>query len=208
MKAVTWHGKRDVRVDEVPDPKIEEPTDAIVRITSTGDLRLRPAPLRGARHRSSTRATSSATSRWASSRRSAPRSRTSAAGDRVVIPFNISCGALLDVRPGAASRSARRPRSASTDKGAALFGYTKLYGQVPGGQAEYLRVPQAHFGPIKVPEGPPDDRFVYLSDVLPTAWQAVEYAAIPEGGSVAVLGLGPIGQMCCRGSPTTAAPDR
>ena len=66
-------------------------------------------------------------------------------------------------------------------KGAALFGYTKLYGQVPGGQAEFLRVPQAQFGPIKVPEGPPDDRFVYLSDVLPTAWQAVEYAAIPDG---------------------------
>jgi threonine dehydrogenase-like Zn-dependent dehydrogenase len=84
------------------------------------------------------------------------------------------------------------------DKGAALFGYTKLYGQVAGGQAEFLRVPQAQFGPIKVPDGPPDERFVYLSDVLPTAWQAVEYAAIPEGGSVAVFGLGPIGQMACR----------
>ena len=80
--------------------------------------------------------------------------------------------------------------------GAALFGYTKLYGQVPGGQAEFLRVPQAHYGPIKVPEGPPDDRFVYLSDVLPTAWQAVEYANIPDGGTVAVFGLGPIGDMC------------
>jgi threonine dehydrogenase-like Zn-dependent dehydrogenase len=82
--------------------------------------------------------------------------------------------------------------------GAALFGYTKLYGQVPGGQAEFLRVPQAHYGPIKVPEGPPDDRFVYLSDVLPTAWQAVEYADIPDGGSVAVFGLGPIGEMSTR----------
>src|SRR6476659_1935394 len=84
------------------------------------------------------------------------------------------------------------------DTGAALFGYTKLYGQVPGGQAELLRVPQAQFGPIKVPEGPPDERFVYLSDVLPTAWQAVEYAAIPEGGPVAILGLGPIGDMASR----------
>jgi threonine dehydrogenase-like Zn-dependent dehydrogenase len=84
------------------------------------------------------------------------------------------------------------------DKGAALFGYTKLYGSVPGGQAEYLRVPQAQFGPIKVPEGPPDDRFVYLSDVLPTAWQAVAYADVPKGGSLAVFGLGPIGQMCIR----------
>jgi threonine dehydrogenase-like Zn-dependent dehydrogenase len=84
------------------------------------------------------------------------------------------------------------------ERGAALFGYTKMYGQVPGGQAEYLRVPFANYLPIKVPDGPPDDRFVFLSDVLPTAWQAVEYAAIPEGGSVAVLGLGPIGDMAAR----------
>jgi threonine dehydrogenase-like Zn-dependent dehydrogenase len=82
--------------------------------------------------------------------------------------------------------------------GAALFGYTKLYGEVPGGQAELLRVPQAQYGPIKVPEGPPDDRFLFLSDVLPTAWQAVEYAQIPDGGSVAVIGLGPIREMACR----------
>ena len=82
--------------------------------------------------------------------------------------------------------------------GAALFGYTKLYGQVPGGQAELLRVPQADGTTIKVPEGPPDERFVFLSDVLPTAWQAVEYAGIPDGGSVTVLGLGPIGDMSAR----------
>jgi threonine dehydrogenase-like Zn-dependent dehydrogenase len=69
---------------------------------------------------------------------------------------------------------------------------------VPGGQAEYLRVPQAHFGPIKVPEGPPDERFLYLSDVLPTAWQSVEYAAVPHGGTVAIMGLGPIGDMAAR----------
>jgi threonine dehydrogenase-like Zn-dependent dehydrogenase len=69
---------------------------------------------------------------------------------------------------------------------------------VPGGQAEYLRVPQAHFGPIKVPEGPPDERFLYLSDVLPTSWQAVAYADVPEGGTLGVWGLGPIGQMCAR----------
>jgi threonine dehydrogenase-like Zn-dependent dehydrogenase len=82
--------------------------------------------------------------------------------------------------------------------GARLFGYTKLYGEVPGGQAEFLRVPQAQYIPIKVPEGPPDERFVYLSDVLPTSWQAVEYAGIPDGGSVTVLGLGPIGDMSSR----------
>src|SRR6185312_1483627 len=82
--------------------------------------------------------------------------------------------------------------------GAALFGYSELYGQVPGGQAELLRVPQAQFTHIKVPAGPPDSRFVYLSDVLPTAWQAVAYADIPDGGSVTVLGLGPIGDMAAR----------
>lgn len=82
--------------------------------------------------------------------------------------------------------------------GASLFGYTKLYGHVPGAQAEYLRVPQAHFGPIVVPEGPPDERFVYLSDIIPTAWQAVAFADIPKGGSVAVFGLGPVGQFCAR----------
>jgi len=84
------------------------------------------------------------------------------------------------------------------DKGAALFGYTKLYGQVPGGQAEYLRVPFGNTLPIKVPDGPPDDRFVFLSDVLPTAWQAVQYADAKPGGSLAVLGLGPIGDMATR----------
>ncbi|MDT5106886.1 MAG: hypothetical protein QOI25_4399, partial [Mycobacterium sp.] len=82
--------------------------------------------------------------------------------------------------------------------GAALFGYTELYGSVPGGQAQYLRVPQAQFTHIKVPDGPPDSRFVYLSDVLPTAWQAVVYADVPDGGSVTVLGLGPIGDMAAR----------
>jgi threonine dehydrogenase-like Zn-dependent dehydrogenase len=118
-------------------------------------------------------------------------------GDRVVIPFNISCGHCYMCDQQLYSQC-ETTQVRDQGKGAALFGYTKLYGQVPGGQAELLRVPHADFGPVKVPEGPSDDRFVYLSDVLPTAWQAVEYAAIPGGGSVAVFGLGPIGQMCCR----------
>ncbi len=83
-------------------------------------------------------------------------------------------------------------------KGASLFGYTSLYGSVPGGQAEYLRVPEAQFGPIKVPEGPSDDQVLFLSDILPTAWQAVEYAEVPEGGTLAVFGLGPVGQFAVR----------
>jgi threonine dehydrogenase-like Zn-dependent dehydrogenase len=118
-------------------------------------------------------------------------------GDRVVVPFNISCGTCWMCSQGLQSQC-ETTQNRDQGMGASLFGYTKLYGQVPGGQAEYLRVPQAQYGPIKVPEGPADDRFVFLSDVLPTAWQAVEYAGIPDGGTVAVLGLGPIGDMCTR----------
>jgi threonine dehydrogenase-like Zn-dependent dehydrogenase len=130
----------------------------------------------------------------------------------VVIPFNISCGHCFMCVSGLQTQC-ETTQVREQDKGAALFGYTRLYGQVAGGQAEYLRVPQAHYGPIVVPEGPADDRFVYLSDVLPTAWQAVEYAAIPAGGSVLVLGLGPIGDMAARvahhrGAGTVIAIDR
>jgi threonine dehydrogenase-like Zn-dependent dehydrogenase len=120
-----------------------------------------------------------------------------APGDRVVMPFQIACGHCFMCGQGLHTQC-ETTQVRDQGMGAALFGYTRLYGQVPGGQAELLRVPQAQFGPIKVPEGPPDDRFVYLSDVLPTAWQAVEYAEIPDGGSVTVLGLGPIGDMACR----------
>jgi threonine dehydrogenase-like Zn-dependent dehydrogenase len=118
-------------------------------------------------------------------------------GDRVVIPFNIACG-HCDMCWRGLPTQCETTQVRDQGKGAALFGYTKLYGSVPGGQAEYLRVPEAQFGPIIVPDGPPDDRFVYLSDVLPTAWQAVEYAAVPANGSLVVLGLGPIGDMATR----------
>ncbi|HNF05543.1 MAG TPA: alcohol dehydrogenase catalytic domain-containing protein, partial [Mycobacterium sp.] len=118
-------------------------------------------------------------------------------GDRVVIPFQISCGNcyMCDLK---LYTQCETTQVREKGMGAALFGYSELYGSVPGGQAEYLRVPQAQFTHIKVPLGPPDARFVYLSDVLPTAWQAVEYAAVPDGGSVTVLGLGPIGDMAAR----------
>ena len=196
MKAVAYHGKRDVRVDEVPDPAIEEPTDAIVRITSTGicgsDLHLYEVlgafidegDILGHEPMGIVEEVGSGITNIAP-------------GDRVVIPFNISCGHCWMCDRKLYSQC-ETTQVREQGKGAALFGYTKLYGQVPGGQAELLRVPQAQFGPIKVPEGPPDERFVYLSDVLPTSWQAVEYAAIPDSGSVAVFGLGPIGQMCGR----------
>src|SRR5919112_871367 len=196
MKAVTYHGKRDVRVDNVPDPTIEEPTDAIVRITSTGicgsDLHLYEVlgafidegDILGHEPMGVVEAVG-------------PEVTNIAPGDRVVIPFNVSCGHCTMCGEGLQSQcETTQVREYGT--GAALLGYTKLYGQVPGGQAEFLRVPQAHYGPIKVPEGPPDDRFVYLSDVLPTAWQAVEYADVPQGETLLVLGLGPVGEMCTR----------
>jgi threonine dehydrogenase-like Zn-dependent dehydrogenase len=196
VKAVTFHGKRDVRVDTVPDPSIEAPTDAIVRVTSSGicgsDLHLYEVmgPFIEAGDVLGHEPMGVVEEVGDEVEHIAP-------GDRVVIPFNISCGHCFMCDQGLQSQcETTQVREQGT--GAALFGYTKLYGQVPGGQAEFLRVPQAHYGPIKVPDGPPDDRFVYLSDVLPTAWQAVEYAAIPNGGSVAVLGLGPIGDMSCR----------
>jgi threonine dehydrogenase-like Zn-dependent dehydrogenase len=196
MKAVVWHGNEDVRVENVPDPTIEEPTDAIVRITSSGicgsDLHLysvlgmfmEKGDVLGHEPMGIVEEVGSEV-------------RGIEAGDRVVIPFNIVCGRCWmcerELYAQCETTQVRRH-----EKGAALFGYTKLYGGISGGQAEYLRVPQAQFGPIKVPHGLAEERFIYLSDVLPTAWQAVEFADIPKNGSVAVLGLGPIGQMTCR----------
>ncbi|MFF4501396.1 zinc-dependent alcohol dehydrogenase [Streptomyces sp. NPDC001401] len=196
MKAVTWQGKRDVRVEDVPDPRIQEPTDAVIRITSTGlcgsDLHLyevltpfmTPGDILGHEPMGVVEEVGAGVPDLA-------------AGDRVVVPFQIACGNCWMCLTGLPTQC-ETTQVTGEGMGAALFGYTRLYGAVPGAQAEYLRVPQAQYGPIKVPDGPPDDRFVYLSDVLPTAWQAVSYAGVPEGGSVAVLGLGPIGDMACR----------
>jgi len=196
MQALTWHGKRDVRVDEVPDPTLKESTDVIVRITTTAicgsDLHLYevlgpyldPGDILGHEPMGIVEEIGSEVTGVK-------------VGDRVVVPFNIACGTCFMCTQGLQSQC-ETTQVHEHGTGASLFGYTKLYGQVPGGQAEYLRVPFGNHIPIKVPEGPPDDRFIFLSDVLPTAWQGVEYAAVPDGGTLAVLGLGPIGDMATR----------
>jgi threonine dehydrogenase-like Zn-dependent dehydrogenase len=196
MKALTWHGKRDVRIDDHPDPRIEDPTDAIIRVTTTAicgsDLHLyevlgpfiEEGSILGHEPMGVVEEVGSEVTELSP-------------GDRIVIPFQISCGSCFMCDQGLQTQC-ETTQVREEGMGARLFGYTKLYGSQPGGQAEYLRVPQANYTHIKVENGAPDERFIYLSDVLPTAWQAVEYADVPDGGSVTVLGLGPIGDMACR----------
>ena len=196
MKAVTWQGRRDVRVQEVPDAAIQEPTDAVVRMTSSGlcgsDLHLyevlgpfmNTGDILGHEPMGVVEEVGSAVSDLAP-------------GDRVVMPFQISCGTCFFCRQDLQTQC-EATQVREQGMGAALYGYTELYGAVPGAQAELLRVPFADYNPIKVPEGPPDDRYVFLSDVLPTAWQAVAYADVPDDGTLLVLGAGPIGDMSVR----------
>ncbi len=196
MKALTWQGNQHVEVIDVPDPAIQEPTDAVIRVTSTAicgsDLHLygvlgpflKPGDVLGHEAMGVVEEVGSQVTNLT-------------AGDRVVIPFNISCGHCWMCSRGLFAQC-ETTQVRSEGKGAALFGYTSLYGSVPGGQAEYLRVPQAQFGPIKVPQDVEDEQVLFLSDILPTAWQAVAYADVPAGGTLAVLGLGPVGQFAAR----------
>lgn len=196
MKAVTWQGTRKVSVDTVPDPVIQDPADAVVQVTSTAicgsDLHLYevlgPFMTEGDVIGHEPMGVVVEIGRDVTS---------VSVGDRVVVPFTISCGhcAMCEVDLQSQCETTQVTEYGS---GAALLGYSKLYGQVPGGQAEYLRVPHADYGLITVGAELPDDRYLFLSDILPTAWQAVKYAGAPEGGSLAVLGLGPVGQFCAR----------
>ena len=196
MRALTWQGRENVSVESVPDPVIDQPNDAIIQVTSTAicgsDLHLytvlgpflSPGDVLGHETMGTVVETG-------------PEAGDLEVGDRVVVPFNISCGTCWMCSRGLFAQC-ESTQVTKFGKGASLFGYTELYGSVPGGQAELLRVPQAQFGPIKVPEGVDDERYLFLSDVLPTAWQAFMFADVPEDGTLAVFGLGPIGQMTAR----------
>ncbi len=196
MRALTWQGNEHVAVTDVPDPRIEEPNDIIIRVTSTAicgsDLHLygvlgpylKPGDVLGHEPMGIVEEVGAQITNLR-------------AGDRVVIPFNISCGHCWMCQRGLFAQCETTQVTAE-GKGASLFGYTSLYGSVPGGQAQYLRVPQAQFGPIKIEADAPDEQYLYLSDILPTAYQAVAYADVPDGGTLAVLGLGPVGQMAVR----------
>ena len=196
MRAVVWNGPKDVRVEQVPDPVVQEAGDAVIRVTSTNicgsDLHLYD-PLAPFMNQGDVLGHEA----MGVVEEVGPGVTEIAPGDRVVIPFQVCCGTCWMCERGLQSQC-ETTQNRDQGTGATLFGYSELYGSLPGGQAEYLRVPHADHTHVKVPDGPPDERFVYLSDVLPTAWQGLAYADPEPDGTLLVLGLGPIGDMVCR----------
>jgi threonine dehydrogenase-like Zn-dependent dehydrogenase len=199
MKALTWHGKHDVRIDTVPDPEIVNPRDAIIEVTSTAicgsDLHLYNGLIAGMEqgdilgHEFMGRVVDVGSS------------STLKIGQRVVVPFTISCGACFfcqNQQFSACDNSNPVETQEQTEllfghASSGLFGYTHLTGGYPGGQAEYVRVPFSDVGPIVIPDGLEDDQVLFLSDILPTGWMAAENAGIKPGDTVAVWGCGPVG---------------
>jgi len=200
MRALCWHGKGDVRVDTVPDPKVEDPRDAVIRITSTAicgsDLHLldgyqptmEAGDILGHENMGEVVEVGAAV-------------RNLKKGDRVVVPFTISCGTCFFCQKSLFSccdTSNPNAEAASKMMGhspAGLFGFSHLLGGFAGGQAEYLRVPFADVGPIKIESGLPDEKVLFLSDIFPTAYMAAENAEIEPGDTVAVWGCGPVAQL-------------
>ena len=200
MRALTWHGENDVRVDDVPRPEIENPTDAIIEITATAicgsDLHLydgyMPAmeegDVLGHEPMGEVIETGSEV-------------ETLEEGDRVVVPFTISCGSCsfcendLYSLCEESNPNAEMARETMGHSPAGLFGYSHLLGGFAGSQAEQMRVPYADVGPIKVDSDLPDEQVLFLSDIFPTGYMAAENANIDEGDTVAVWGCGPVGQF-------------
>jgi threonine dehydrogenase-like Zn-dependent dehydrogenase len=201
MKALTYHGSKDVRVDNVSDPELQAADDIILRVTATAicgsDLHLyrgkvpmlKAGDILGHEFMGIVEETGTAVTKVSR-------------GDRVVVPFVIACGDCFFCQSSlfaACENTNPGPGGALNPKGlkpsAALFGYTHMYGGIPGGQAEYVRVPKANVGPLKIPDGLPDEKVLFLSDILPTAYQAVLNAEIKEGSTVIIYGAGPVGLL-------------
>ena len=204
MKALVWHGTADIRCDSVPDPRIEDPRDAIIKVTSCAicgsDLHLYDHFMPGMESGDIMgHETMGEVVDVGAGAKSALK-----VGDRVVIPFTIICGECDQCRRGNFSVCERSNRNkALGDKAfghttAGLFGYTHLTGGYAGGQAEYLRVPFADATHIKVPKGIPDEKLLFLSDIFPTGWQAAVQCDIQPDDTVAIWGCGPVGQMAIR----------
>jgi threonine dehydrogenase-like Zn-dependent dehydrogenase len=203
MKALCWHGKHDIRYDTVPDPKIEHPRDAIIKMTSCAicgsDLHLydgfmpgmESGDIMGHEFMGEVMEVGS-------------ENKKLKVGDRVVVPFTIVCGECDQCRRGNFSVCERTNRNKDVaDKlfghsPAGLFGYTHITGGYPGGQAEYVRVPYSDVGPIKIPDGLTDEQVLFLGDIFPTGWQAAVQCEIEPTDTVAIWGAGPVGQMTIR----------
>lgn len=201
MKALTYHGAKDVRVEEVPDPTIVRDDDIVLRVTATAicgsDLHLYRGKMPALKDGDILGHEFMGVVEEAG-----PGVKAVKKGDRVVIPFVIACGqcfhCLLDEFSACETTNTGKG-AALNQKGikppAALFGYTHLYGGVPGGQAEFVRVPKANVGPLKIPDALTDEQVLFLSDILPTGYQAVINAGIGQGSSLAIFGAGPVGLM-------------
>jgi len=201
MKALTYHGAHDVRVDDRPDPVLAASGDVLLRVTATAicgsDLHLYRGKVPGME--SGDILGHEFMGIVEEVGRDVTRFKP---GDRIVVPFTIACGQCFfcDRELYAACETTNPDRGAIVNRksirsGAGMFGYTHLYGGYAGGQAEYVRVPHADAGPIAIPDGLPDERVLFLSDILPTGYQAVLNAQVPPGGSLAIFGAGPVGLM-------------
>ncbi|MDR6236263.1 zinc-dependent alcohol dehydrogenase [Pseudomonas oryzihabitans] len=201
MRALTYHGAHDVRVDTVPDPIIQDADDIVLRVTATAicgsDLHLYRGKIPTVEH-----GDIFGHEFMGIVEETGPGVTAVQKGDRVVIPFVIACGSCFFCNQDlyAACETTNTGRGAILNKkqippGAALFGFSHLYGGVPGGQAEYVRVPKANTGPFKVPGTLADEKVLFLSDILPTAWQAVLNTGIGQGSSIAIYGAGPVGLL-------------
>jgi threonine dehydrogenase-like Zn-dependent dehydrogenase len=203
MRAITWHGKGDMRCETVPDPRIEHPQDCIIKVSSCAicgsDLHILDGVIPTMKsgdivgHESMGEVVEVG-----------PGCKRLKVGDRVVVPFPIACGECFFCQKGSFSGCERSnpnfemARTLWGNSPAALFGYSHLLGGIAGGQAEYLRVPYADVGPLKVPEGLTDEQVLFLSDIFPTGYMAADFCDLKGGETVAIWGCGPVGQFAIR----------